>query len=169
MKYMNIILIVSFSVLTAVTRLTPHPPNFTPLLSIAIFCGLIFKNKWSFFIPLSAMLISDLWIGFHNVLFFVYLPLLLIFMIGLKFENLHSFKNVTIISFFSSIIFFILSNFGVWIVGYPKTISGFIACYIAAIPFFHNTLISTLMYSSVFLFAVRYLTSNNLAVYKKNK
>ena len=166
---MNIILILLFTILIAVTRLAPHPPNFTPLLSISIFCGLIFKNKLSFCIPLFAMIISDLWLGFHNVLFFVYMPLLIVFAIGYKFKSALNFKNIAILSLSSSIIFFIVSNFGVWIVGYPKTISGFIACYVAAIPFFHNTLISTLMYSSIFLFVVGYLTNNNLAVYKKNK
>ena len=168
MKYMNIILILLLTILTAITRLAPHPPNFTPLLSIAMFCGLIFNHRLSFCIPLSAMILSDLWIGFHDVLFFVYLPLLFVFVIGYQFKKSVNFKNIFMMSLSSSLIFFIVSNFGVWLIGYPKTISGLYICYISAIPFFHSTLISTLMYSSIFLFVYRYLTSNNLVLYKKS-
>ena len=165
---MNIILIVLLTILTAITRLAPHPPNFTPVLSIAIFCGLIFNNRFSFCIPLCAMILSDLWIGFHDILFFIYLPLLMIFIFGYQYKKTINFKNIVMISLSSSIIFFIVSNFGVWLIGYPKTISGLSVCYIAAIPFFHNTLISTLMYSSIFLFVYKYLTNNNLVLYNKN-
>lgn len=96
------------------------------------------------------MLISDYFIGYHSVIMYVYVSLLIIFFIGKYLIKENSFNSTMVLSLSSAIIFFIISNFGVWIVGYPKTISGFIACYVAALPFLSNTLISTLLFSSVF-------------------
>jgi hypothetical protein len=168
MKYLNIILIGLFVAFAAITRLVPHPPNFTPILSIAIFCGLIFKNKYSFYIPLFAMFVSDMWLGFHNVLFFVYLAFLLIFLIALQFDKSINFKNITSISLSSSIVFFVVSNFGVWLIGYPKSFQGLYSCYMAAIPFFHNTIISTLIFSYAFLYAYKYLANYNSVLFRKS-
>ena len=91
------------------------------------------------------MLISDYFIGYHSVIMYVYISLLIIFFIGKYLIKENSFNSTMVLSLSSAIIFFIISNFGVWIVGYPKTISGFIACYVAALPFLSNTLISTLL------------------------
>ena len=147
---MNYLLFILLTFFAAFSRLAPHPPNFTPILSIALFCGISFRNKYIFLIPLFSMLISDYFIGYHSVIMYVYVSLLIIFFIGKYLIKENSFNSTMILSLSSAIIFFIISNFGVWIVGYPKTISGFIACYVAALPFLSNTLISTLLFSSVF-------------------
>ena len=147
---MNYLLFILLTFFAAFSRLAPHPPNFTPILSIALFCGISFRNKYIFLIPLFSMLISDYFIGYHSVIMYVYISLLIIFFIGKYLIKENSFNSTMILSLSSAIIFFIISNFGVWIVGYPKTISGFIACYVAALPFLSNTLISTLLFSSVF-------------------
>ena len=114
------------------------------------------------------MFISDMWLGFHNVLFFVYFSFLVIFLIALQFNKSINFKNITSISLSSSIVFFIVSNFGVWLIGYPKSLQGLYTCYIAAIPFFHNTIISTLLFSYAFLYAYKYLTHNNSVLFRKS-
>ena len=147
---MNYLLFILLTFFAAFSRLAPHPPNFTPILSIALFCGISFRNKYIFLIPLFSMLISDYFIGYHSVIMYVYVSLLIIFFIGKYLIKENSFNSTMVLSLSSAIIFFIISNFGVWIVGYPKTISGFIACYVAALPFLSNTLISTLLFSSVF-------------------
>jgi hypothetical protein len=168
MNYKNILLIILFTSFAALTRLTPHPPNFTPLISIAIFCGILFKNRYGFFIPFIAMVVSDVWLGFHNILFYVYFSLFLIFTMGHIFRNNNNLKNTIYLSLSGSIIFFIVSNFGVWLIGYPKNFQGLLACYYAAIPFFQNTLLSTLIYSTVFLLSYQYLNNRNIAVSKKS-
>lgn len=147
---MNYLLFILLTFFAAFSRLAPHPPNFTPILSIALFCGISFRNKYIFLIPLFSMLISDYFIGYHSMIMYVYVSLLIIFFIGKYLIKENSFNSTMVLSLSSAIIFFIISNFGVWIVGYPKTISGFIACYVAALPFLSNTLISTLLFSSVF-------------------
>ena len=79
---MNYLFIILLTCLAAFTRLAPHPPNFTPILSIALFCGVCFRSKYIFLVPLFAMLISDFILGFHSVIMYVYFSLLLIFIFG---------------------------------------------------------------------------------------
>ena len=101
------------------------------------------------------MLISDLFIGFYENLIFVYFSLLLITYIFHKISEKINFKNLFIFGFAGSLIFFIISNFGVWLLGspgindiaYDKNLSGLIECYILAIPFFGNTLFSTIFFT----------------------
>ncbi len=140
----------------AFARLIPHPPNFTPVIAVAILSGYFFKNLYfSFFVLVISMLIADFFIGFYQNMFVVYLALLLVAFVFYKISSLINFKNLFIYSFLGSLIFFVLTNFGVWALSdlYEKNISGLIECYILAIPFFGNTFVSTLIfaYPSVFI------------------
>ena len=146
----GLILILAFA------RLIPHPPNFTPIIAVAIMSGYLFKNvNLSFVVLLLTMFISDLFIGFYGNLIFVYASLLLITYIFHKFSNKINLKNLFISGFAGSFIFFIISNFGVWALGspgvydiaYEKSVSGLVQCYILAIPFFGNTFLSTLIFA----------------------
>ena len=145
-----LILILSFS------RLIPHPPNFTPIIAVAIMSSYFFKNIYlSFATLLVSMLLTDAFISFYNNMFFVYLSLLLIVFIFHKIGEKMNFKNLFICGFIGSLIFFIISNFGVWFLGshgvldvpYEKNLNGLIECYVLAIPFFGNTFLSTLIFS----------------------
>ena len=147
----------------ALARLIPHPPNFTPIIAVAIMSGYFFKNiNLSFLTLIVAMLVSDLFIGFYENVIFVYASLLLITFVFYKISIKINFKNLFIYSFAGSLIFFILSNFGVWILGspgvdnlpYDKNLNGLIECYIFAIPFFGNTFLSTLIfaYPGIFIY-----------------
>ena len=153
----GLILILAFA------RLIPHPPNFTPIIAVAIISGYFFKNlNFSLIILLIAMLISDLFIGFYENVFFVYTSLLLITFIFHTISKKINFKNLFTFGFAGSLIFFIISNFGVWILGspgvdnlpYDKNLNGLIECYILAIPFFGNTFLSTLIfaYPGIFIY-----------------
>jgi len=153
----GLILILSFS------RLIPHPPNFTPIIAVAIMSGYFFKNiNLSVAVLLIAMFISDLFIGFYENLIFVYASLLLITLVFYKIANKINFKNLIIYGFVGSLIFFIVSNFGVWALGslgpndiaYDKSLNGLIECYILAIPFFGNTYLSTIIfaYPAIFIY-----------------
>ena len=147
---------ISLILILAFARLIPHPPNFTPIIAVALVSGYFFKNiNLSLLILLVAMLLSDLFIGFYENMIFVYASLLLITFIFHKISNKINFKNLFFYGFAGSIIFFIVSNFGVWALGspgvfdvaYEKNLSGLIECYILAIPFFGNTFLSTLIFS----------------------
>ena len=164
---MNKMFLIFIVLVATLTRIAPHPPNFTPILSIALFSGLCFKNKFSFLVPLLIMIFSDFFIGNFDMAVWVYPCLLIIFYLGKYFKTSFNFKNVIISSFIASILFFLISNFGVWIVGYPKNISGFVNCYFMAIPFYKNTLLSTMMYSSCLYFMYEILLRKYLSVYQK--
>ena len=163
---------ISLIIILAFARLIPHPPNFTPIIAVAIISGYFFKNfNLSVLILLAAMLISDLFIGFYENIIFVYASLILITFIFYKISNKINFKNLFIYSFVGSVIFFVVSNFGVWALGspgvydiaYEKSLSGLIQCYVLAIPFFGNTFLSTLIFSYPAIFIYRSLTARSRA------
>ena len=158
---------ISLILILAFARLIPHPPNFTPIIAVAIVSGYFFKNiNLSLLTLLIAMLISDLFIGFYENVIFVYLSLLLITFVFHKISNKINFKNLFIYGFAGSLIFFIISNFGVWALGspgvqdiaYDKSLNGLIECYILAIPFFGNTFLSTVIFAYPAIFIYKSLT-----------
>ena len=159
---------ISLILILAFARLIPHPPNFTPIIAVAIVSGYFFKNiNLSLLTLLVAMLISDLFIGFYENMIFVYVSLLLITLVFHKINKKINFKNLFIYGFAGSIVFFIISNFGVWVLGspgvydvaYDKNLSGLIECYILAIPFFGNTFLSTLIFAYPAIFFYKSLAS----------
>jgi len=159
---------ISLILILALARLIPHPPNFTPIIAVAIMSGYFFKNiNLSFLTLIVAMLVSDLFIGFYENVIFVYASLLLITFVFYKISNKINFKNLFIYSFAGSIVFFVISNFGVWALGspgvydvaYDKNLSGLIECYILAIPFFGNTFLSTLIFAYPAIFFYKSLAS----------
>jgi len=154
---------ISLILILAFARLIPHPPNFTPIIAVALISGYFFKNiNLSLLILLVAMLLSDLFIGFYENMIFVYASLLLITFVFHKISKKINFKNLFIYGFAGSLIFFIVSNFGVWALGspgvydiaYEKNLNGLMQCYILAIPFFGNTFLSTLIfaYPAIFIY-----------------
>ena len=154
---------ISLILILAFARLIPHPPNFTPIIAVALISGYFFKNiNLSLLILLVAMLLSDLFIGFYENMIFVYASLLLITFVFHKISKKINYKNLFIYCFAGSLIFFIFSNFGVWALGspgvldvaYERNISGLVECYILAIPFFGNTFLSTLIfaYPGIFIY-----------------
>ena len=154
---------ISLILILAFARLIPHPPNFTPIIAVALVSGYFFKNiNLSLLILLVAMLLSDLFIGFYENMIFVYASLLLITFVFHKISKKINFKNLFIYCFAGSLIFFIVSNFGVWVLGspgvldvaYERNLSGLVECYILAIPFFGNTFLSTLIfaYPGIFIY-----------------
>ena len=148
---------ISLILLLAFSRLLPHPPNFTPIVAVAIMSGYFFKNiKFSFVVLLIAMLLVDVFLGFYKHMLFVYLSLFLIAFVFFKISDKINFKNLFVFGFLGSLIFYLVSNFGVWASGvlspvtnlpYEKDLNGLISCYFLAIPFFKNTLFSTVVFS----------------------
>ena len=164
----NILSFIYISVLLAIGRFIPHPPNFTPILAAAIVAPYILNNRFiSLLIPLSAMIIADFFIGFYSGIVWVYGAILLC---GVLSEYSKRFKNyklqLGVMSLLSSTIFFVITNFSVWFFGdlYPKTYEGLLLCYTMAIPFFQNTAISTLLYTGLFVMTIEFFKNTTFGL-----
>jgi len=131
----------------AASRFIPHPPNFTSLLALSFYMPVILGRKFIFPIIIS-YIITDLIIGFHSTVFFTWGSVILIGLISNFFKD--QIFNRVAGSILGALIFFIVTNFGVWTLGsYGYTLEGVIACYTLAIPFFAYSIISTLFFSSL--------------------
>ena len=146
-------LLAVFVIFAAFLRVIPHPLNFTPVTSLALFSGVMFSRKWmSVGIPLVAMILSDMVLGFYSISLWVYIAFISITIFG-WFINKMNINSILL----SSIIFFIVSNFGVWVLGYPHTIEGILLCYIMAIPFFGYSIIGDLFWGFVIKFSYKFV------------
>ena len=138
--------------IAAFIRLIPHPPNFAPITAMALFGGAYFTKKWAaFLVPLAAMFITDLILGFHATMWAVYLSFVLIVVLGMLMIKQKKFGNIFFASISASVLFFIITNFGLWISTpyFEKTGTGLAAAYTAAIPFFHHTLLGDLFFVAI--------------------
>lgn len=139
----------------SLSRILPHPPNFTPIISLAIMGPFLFAGfLTSIICVISSMVLSDLIIGFHSDMIQIYLIITLISFIFNKYKSKLRGSNILFFSTIGSTIFFIISNLNVWAFSslYTKNLEGLINCYLMAIPFFHNTLISTIIFSYAIFF-----------------
>jgi hypothetical protein len=145
-----------FVLVLAASRIIPHPPNFTPILAVAIFAPTIIKDtKIVIVATLLAMFIADLYWGLHSFMLWTYSCIALSTLLA---------KHIKLwtMSILSPVMFFVITNFAVWTSGYyGYTIQGLVNCYVAAIPFFSMTLLSTMLYTGLF-FIIYKLTNNFL-------
>ena len=146
MNYLRI----SFGIflILAASRFIPHPPNFTSLIALSFYVPAIMGRK--FIIPLIfSFFITDLFIGIHNTILFTYGSILVISFTTNFFSNNRTYRIIGVLT--GSLIFFIITNLGFWLNGelYPLTPQGLWICYVMAIPFFSQTLISTIIYSAI--------------------
>ena len=131
----------------AASRFIPHPPNFTSLIALSFYVPVILGTRY---IPalLLCFFVTDMVIGFHSLTFFTWGSVLVIGLISNCFKS-SLIKRISG-SLIGALIFFVITNFGVWVLGsYGYTLSGLINCYILAIPFFTYSIISTLLFSSI--------------------
>lgn len=145
MKYLSISLGIFF--VLAASRFIPHPPNFTSLIALSFYVPALMGTRFIPFLLIS-FIITDIIIGIHSTILFTWGSIILIGLISnyLKRNIYFRFSGVL----FSCIIFFIISNLGVWLTGsYGYHINGLIACYTLALPFFGNTIVATVIYSIV--------------------
>jgi len=135
-------------------RFLPHPPNFTPILAIALFGGFYFTRKIALILPIAAMVITDVFIGYYEIklMAIVYGSFLLCVVLGFWLKKHKKWYTILGSSLLAAIIFFLLTNFAVWAFTpwYAKTFSGLIQCYFMALPFFKNTLLGNLFYVTIF-------------------
>jgi len=145
MKYIKTSFLI-FGILAA-SRFIPHPPNFTTLLALSFYVPAILGIK---FLPalILSFFITDLFIGFHSLTIFTWGSVMIIGFIS-KFFSKTIFSRISG-SLLGACIFFIVTNFGVWILGnYDLTFNGFLLCYTLALPFFGYSIISTFIFSGL--------------------
>ena len=134
----------------AALRLLPHPPNFSPIAAMALFSGACVGRRWLAFVaPLAALLLSDAVLGFYRGMGFVYGSMALVVLIGWWVSTRRTPLRIGAAALASSVLFYVATNFGMWLFSgfYPLTLAGLEACYIAAIPFFQNTLAGDLFFT----------------------
>ncbi len=149
MKYFKISIGIFLAL--AASRFVPHPPNFTSLQALSFYVPALIGFK---FLPavVISFFITDLFIGIHSITFFTWGSVFIIGLLSLKLKN--SIKSRLLGSLLGACLFFVITNFGVWLVSelYEKSIDGLLSCYILAIPFFKNTMISTILFSATIEF-----------------
>jgi hypothetical protein len=170
----KLLIITAIIVFGVIARLLPHFPNFAPMGALALFAVAFYKRKYlALVIPGLAWWLSDLYLNnmiynsadgftlFTADQFFSLFALILIVILGkLLFKKVNA-PNVMIGSLSASLIFFVVSNLGVWMQGilYPKTVQGLVECYSMALPFYRGTLVSDLIFTGVFFGAMHMMTS----------
>lgn len=140
--------LISFGV---ASRLVPHPPNATPLMAIALFGGVYLSKRWAIFLPLGAVMISDLFLPLDKTVVFNWTAFALTGMLAWWVRAQPGAGRIALASLAGSGLFFVITNLGVWLGGqlYPRTAAGLQQCFIAAVPFFRNTLAGDLSYSGL--------------------
>lgn len=131
-------------------RIIPHAANFTPVGAIALFGGAVLGSRFALWLPLAVMVVSDLFLGSHGTMLFTWSGFMLVGAFGMLLKNKSNYLRVPIGSLGAALIFYIVSNFGVWVEGklYTYTWQGLVDCYVAALPFLRNELIADLLFTS---------------------
>jgi hypothetical protein len=146
------VLIVGMILFAAIIRIVPHPWNLAPVGAMALFSGAVIPNRvMAFVFPLLAMLAGDFFVGFHILTPVVYTSFLISVAIGFWLQESRSAVRLGGAVLLGAIQFFLITNLGVWLFlkSYPKTFLGLMACYVAGVPFFWNTLAGDICYSAL--------------------
>jgi hypothetical protein len=160
------LLAIALIVLAAALRIAPHPWNFTPVGAMALFAGAALKDRrLAFLLPLLALFVGDIFIGFHKLIPIVYASFLINVAIGLWLREGRTVARISLATLLGAIQFFLITNFAVWqfLGGYTHNTTGLLTCYIAGIPFFWNTLAGDALYATLlfgsFALAERFVPS----------
>lgn len=152
------ILAIGLVLFGVMTRLVPHPVNFTALTALALWAPVLFRSKTlSFIIPLFVMGLTDAVLGFHSTMIYVYGAWILIGLFSLVAKPESSWLKAGAASLSGSLLFFGITNFGVWTTGelYTPDFKGLVDCYVMAIPFLKNQILGDLLYTGLIGFGAR--------------
>jgi hypothetical protein len=170
--YSSILIAVFLILAAAISRVVMYRDNFSPIIGMAIFSGVILKDKrLAFILPVFSMFLSDLMFEVFNIApgfwgwgqLVGYGILVLITVFAFTMKRISA-ANVVVYSITSSVIFFLLSNLSFFVIDnpvyhtYPQTANGLVQCYIGALPFFKTGLLADLVYSGL-LFGVYHLVT----------
>lgn len=138
--------VLGLSLMILWARLVPHSANFSPVLALCLVCGFLGQGRWfGIVLPFSALLFADIRMGFYPGWMMTYMPLLLAIWVGTSMK--FSWSSILGRGFVGAVLFFILSNLGVWKYSglYSQDQEGLIQCFTLALPFFRTTLVSTFL------------------------
>jgi len=154
-------------------RLLPHPPNITPMGGLFLVAGSGGIGLGGSVLPFGALLLSDVILGFHATMPYVYGSYLAVFILGMFLQRSSRLLSVGILSLISSVLFFAVTNFGSWMTSgmYPHTLDGLKTAYVLGLPFFRNSLIGDLIYSLLFFRSYRFVApfAKNLILYIRDR
>jgi hypothetical protein len=133
--------------LAVLARLVPHPPNFAPVGAVALFAGAVFADRrLAFLLPFLCLVLSDVFLGIHELLPVVYGCFAINVLLGRLLRNRRTALPTAGMTLLGSVQFFVITNFACWLIDYPHTWEGLTACYLAALPFFRNSVMGDLFY-----------------------
>lgn len=145
----RLIVLAAMIAFAALARLVPHPPNFAPVGAMALFGGACLADRrLALLVPLAALFLSDLVIGLHVLIPVVYGSFALNVLLGRWLRSRRTVATTAAVTLIGSVQFFVVTNFACWALWYPHTVEGFVTCYVAAIPFFHNTLLGDAVFAT---------------------
>ena len=166
MAHSRISLILALLAFAALSRVLPHPPNVSAFAATAVFAGTYLQDwRRAGILVLAVYVLSDLFLGAHGTMPFVYVALAIGAWLGNGFLAQRTAVRVVSINLMNSLIFFVISNAGVWLTEglYPATFSGLVTCYVAAIPFLQYSVLGDLAYAAA-LFGGWALAENSRVV-----
>lgn len=149
------------------SRWVPHPPDFAPILAIALFAGFVLPAPLALVMPIATMFLGDLYLGFHDMMWVVYLSLIPMVWLGSRLPKPSKYSSTWLqwgfYGLLASVLFFVTTNLYMWWYSgqYAHTADGLVSCFVLAIPFFHNSVLSTWVFMAAF--AGIYLTVLNPA------
>lgn len=145
--------ITAIVIAAAVSRIIPHPMNFTPIGALALFGGSYFSSRRAaVVVSMLSLVAGDIFIGFHALMPYVYASFLVSVAIGFWLRSRKSASRIGLATLAGAIQFFLVTNFAVWawsIGNYPKTLAGLAACYLAGLPVLANTLAGDVFYAAL--------------------
>lgn len=152
-QWLIALLIIGLVALGTAWRLMPHMPNFAPIGAIALIGTMVLGWRKSLILTLSIMLITDLSIGFYSGFEWTWLGFGLIVILGAAIKKLPPVWRVPLGALGASLLFFVVSNFGVWVASgmYEHTLAGLIRCFVMALPFLKATVLSDIFFGSVLI------------------
>ncbi|HEY3835477.1 MAG TPA: DUF6580 family putative transport protein [Bryobacteraceae bacterium] len=142
---------IALTILSALGRLLPHPPNVTPVGASSLFAGARLNGWMAYLLPILVMAATDPLVGgYSRATPIVYLSLLISVWIGRRLQSTDSALRIGGACVLSSVQFFVLTNLATWMFGalYAKSLAGLAACYVAALPFFAYTAIGDLFFTA---------------------
>ena len=143
---MNIYVIAAILIVGFLSRVIPHAWDFTPVLALALFAGANLPGKQKYLVPIALMALTDLVLGFYPSFLMTWAGVAAAVAVGSLMRDRVTAVRIAGCSLGAAAIFFLISNFGVWMTDYPKTWAGLFDCYALALPFVRNSLLSTIIY-----------------------
>lgn len=161
MVFRSVLLPAGLILATAASRFLPHPDNFSPVMSVALFGSAVFAHRFTgIALAIAAMAVSDYFLGMHSTLPFVYGAMVLAGILGFALRTERSVLRIAALTLSGSVLFFVVTNLGVFLTQelYPKTVAGLIECYVMALPFFRNSVAGDLAFTAL-LFGIHHLAT----------